>query len=70
MNIIDQLVDAAYDTGYYSGKGEDGTDLHNLAIRKCNAIKAEVLAIFRIKDAKIKTLLHRVNEMEREKAYP
>jgi len=31
---------------------------------------AAMLALLEIKDAKIKTLLHRVNEMEREKAYP
>ena len=56
QRVVDELIMAAYDTGYYSGKGEDGTELHKLAIRKRNALKAEMLAILEVKEATIEAL--------------
>ena len=42
MNIIDQLVDATYDTGYYSGKGEDGKPHHVAALRRRKLLNREL----------------------------
>ena len=62
--VIDELILAAYDTGHCSGKGEDGTEHHRLAIRKRNALKAEMLAILEVKDATIEALQGRVTDLE------
>ena len=32
--LIIDLVDATYDTGYYSGQKKDGSDLHKDAIKR------------------------------------
>ena len=56
QRVVDELIMAAYDTGYCSGKGEDGTEHHRLAIRKRNALKAEMLAILEVKEATIEAL--------------
>ena len=61
QRVVDELIMAAYDTGYYSGKGEDGTELHKLAIRKRNALKAEMLAILEVKEATIEALGHEMD---------
>ena len=47
MNLIDQLVDAAYDTGYYSGKKEDGQPHHTTAILRREKLRHEVLDLVR-----------------------
>ena len=62
--VIDDLIQAAYDTGHCSGKGEDGTEHHRLAIRKRNALKAEMLAILEVKNATIEALQGRVADLE------
>ena len=64
QRVVDELIMAAYDTGYYSGKGEDGTEHHRLAIRKRNALKTEMLAILEVKDATIEALQGRVTDLE------
>ena len=65
QRVVDELIMAAYDTGYYSGKGEDGTELHKLAIRKRNALKAEMLAILEVKEATIEALQVAADGLER-----
>ena len=64
QRVVDELIMAAYDTGYYSGKGEDGTELHKLAIRKRNALKSEMLAILEVASATIDALQGRVADLE------
>jgi len=64
QRVVDELIMAAYDTGYYSGKGEDGTEHHRLAIRKRNALKAEMLAILEVKNTTIEALRGRVMDLE------
>jgi len=63
--VIDDLIQAAYDTGYYCGHGQSGTELHKLAIRKRNALKVEVLAILEVKDATIEALQGAADDSER-----
>ena len=62
--VVEELILAAYDTGHCSGKGEDGTEHHRLAIRKRNALKTEMLAILEVKDATIEALQGRVADLE------
>jgi len=33
QRLIRELIDATYDTGYYSGQKKDGSELHNNAIK-------------------------------------
>ena len=64
QRVVDELILAAYDTGYYCGQGQSGTELHKLAIRKRNAIKAEMLAVLEVKGATIEALQGRVADLE------
>lgn len=48
--LIKALIDAAYDTGYCSGKGEDGQPHHTAAIAKRQAIKQRLLRRVAMRD--------------------
>ena len=41
--LVYLLIDASYDTGYYSGKGEDGKPHHLEAINKRELIRDELV---------------------------
>jgi hypothetical protein len=41
--LIDTLIGAAYDSGYYSGQKRDGSPEHQAATGKRNRLKREVL---------------------------
>jgi len=41
--LIDALIQSAYETGYYSGKHEDGQPHHRAAIMMRNKIRRQVL---------------------------
>ena len=41
--MVQALIDAAYDTGYCSGKGEDGQAHHVFAIKRRTALKDALL---------------------------
>lgn len=45
--LIIELIDVAYDSGYYSGRGEDGESRHLVAVDRRNELRAQ---IFRILD--------------------
>ena len=47
MNLVDRLIDAAYDTGYYSGKGEYD-QLIAAAILRREKLRHELLDLTRI----------------------
>ena len=51
-----KLVDVAYNSGYYSGKGEDRQPHHTKAIQARNALSALVIAHMDDKDARIALL--------------
>jgi hypothetical protein len=54
-SLIDALIEAAYDSGYYSGKGEDGQILHTQAMKLRNQLRVEVLYLLvnsRLEDPK------------------
>lgn len=41
--LVQNLIDASYDTGYYSGKGEDGMYHHLSAINAREDLRNEVI---------------------------
>ena len=43
--IINQLIDASYETGYYSGKREDGQEHHLVAVGRRGYRKEELLGV-------------------------
>ena len=45
MNLRDlmELVDAAYDTGYYAGEGESGSDVHKDRIKDREALRVKLI---------------------------
>ena len=61
MNLIDQLVDAAYNTGYYSGKKEDGQPHHAAAILRRERLRHEVLDMMRTQAETICKLYRRID---------
>ena len=66
QRTVEELIQATYDTGYYCGQGQSGTEPHKLAVRKRNAIKAELLAILEVKDTTIEVLTESVAELQGE----
>ena len=42
--LVKALVEAAYESGYYSGKGEDGEEYHMNAIKTRDLLIRKVLA--------------------------
>ena len=70
MNIIDQLVDAAYDTGYYSGKKEDGQPHHSKAIFLREQLRHRVLDCLRGQEKEITKLHARITTLERQVFLP
>jgi TRAP-type uncharacterized transport system substrate-binding protein len=40
--LIEQLVDASYDSGYYSGQKKDGTNLHMAAIQQREHVRKKL----------------------------
>ena len=46
-SLVRQLIDAAYESGYYSGKGEGGEAHHVGAVERRNKLRNQ---IFRILD--------------------
>ena len=44
--LLNALTQHAYDTGYYSGKGEDGQPHHVRAMEDRELVRKKVLAIF------------------------
>lgn len=42
-SLVGELIDAAYDSGYYSGKGEDGQPRHMAAIERREKLRGELL---------------------------
>jgi hypothetical protein len=41
--LVVELIDAAYDNGYYSGQNKDGSELHKIAIKRRETLRKEVL---------------------------
>ncbi len=56
QEAVRKLVDVAYNSGYYSGKGEDEQPHHTKAVRARNALSEFVIAYMDDKDAKIALL--------------
>ena len=46
-----ELVDAAYDTGYYAGEGESGSDVHRDRIKDREALREKLLVRLTAADA-------------------
>ena len=44
--LIDDLIGATYDSGYYSGQGRDGEDLHRTAMARRNYLWNLALAAY------------------------
>jgi len=65
MNLIDRLVNAAYDTGYYSGKKEDGQPHHTTAILLREKLRHELLDLTRQQAPQVKALVKEAEWMFR-----
>jgi hypothetical protein len=44
QSLVNRLIDVAYDSGYYSGRNQDGMPHHLAAIRERETLRREVIA--------------------------